>query len=159
MQHSPLILTPTSPAYGGISIARLDGKVVMIKGAIPGETVEVHIDEDKKDYSTATVTIVQEPSPERVSPPCRYFGTCGGCQLQFISYPHQIKLKEEVLEASLRRIAKLDIRLSNPLTGEAWHYRHRAQFKVAGEKIGFFREKSSDVVDIDSCPLMAHEIN
>ena len=159
VNQSAQILTPASPAYGGISIARLDGKVVMIKGAIPGETVEVRIDEDKKDYTTATVTNVLEPSPERVSPPCRYFGTCGGCQLQFISYPYQIKLKEEVLKASLQRIAKLDIQLSGPLTGEAWNYRHRAQFKVTREKIGFFREKSSDVVDIDSCPLMVPGIN
>jgi len=154
-----LILTPAFPAYGGISIAKLDGKVVMIRGAIPGETVEVRIDEDKKDYSTATVTKVLEPSPERVSPPCRYFGTCGGCQLQFISYPLQTKLKEEVLKSSLLRIARLDIQMSDPLTGDPWHYRHRAQFKVAGGKIGFFREKSSDVVDIDSCPLMVHGIN
>jgi 23S rRNA (uracil1939-C5)-methyltransferase len=131
----------------------------MIKGAIPGETVEVRIDEDRKDYSTATVLRVLEPSPDRVSPPCGYFGTCGGCHLQFISYPHQIKLKEEVLKSSLRRIAGLDIQLSDPLTGEAWHYRHRAQFKFAGGKFGFFREKSRDVVDIDSCPLMAHGIN
>lgn len=159
MTERPVTLTTSSPAYGGISIARLDGKVVMIKGAIPGETVEVRIDEDRKDYSTATVTKVLEPSPDRVSPPCGYFGTCGGCHLQFISYPRQIKLKEEVLKGSLRRIARLDIKLSDPLTGEAWHYRHRAQFKVAGEKFGFFKEKSREVVDIDSCPLMAHGIN
>jgi 23S rRNA (uracil1939-C5)-methyltransferase len=121
--------------------------------------VEVRIDEDRKDYSTATVTKVLEPSPDRVSPPCVYFGRCGGCHLQFISYPHQIKLKEEVLKGSLRRIAKLDVQLSDPLSGEPWLYRHRAQFKVAGEKVGFFREKSRDVVDIESCPLMAHGIN
>ncbi len=157
--RSALILEPVSPAYGGISIARLNGKVVMIKGAIPGETVEVTIDEDKKDYSTATVTKVLEPSPERVLPLCRYFGTCGGCQLQFISYQHQTKLKEEVLKSSLLRIARLDIQLSDPLTGDPWHYRHRAQFKVSGKKIGFFREKSSNVVNIDSCPLMVHGIN
>lgn len=159
MTKKTATLKPASPAYGGLAIARLDGKVVMIKGAVPGETVEVRIDEDRKDYSTATVTWVLEPSPDRVSPPCVYFGTCGGCHLQFISYPRQIMLKEEVLKASLLRIAKLDIQLSDPLTGESWHYRHRAQFKVAGEKIGFFREKSRDVVDIGSCPLMAHGIN
>lgn len=154
-----LTIKAETPAYGGITIGRHDGKVVMIKGAIPGETVEARVDEEKKDYSTATVVRVVEPSPDRVEPPCGHFGLCGGCQLQYIAYGRQVTIKEEVLRNTILRIAKLDVALSDPLTGEPWNYRHRGQFKVAGDAAGFFGEKSRDIVDIDSSPLMTKEVN
>ena len=140
-------------------MARLDGKVVMLRGAIPGETVEAEILQEKKDYSVALARKILEPSPERVEPDCRYFGACGGCQVQYASYPAQVGLKQEVLASALRRIGKMEITLSEPLTGQPWNYRHRGQFKISGGRVGYFREHSRDLVDINQCPLMADEIN
>ncbi len=140
-------------------MARLDGKVVMLKGAIPGETVEAEVLDEKKDYSVAIARKILEPSPERVEPPCPYFGVCGGCQVQYASYPMQVGLKEEVLKSALKRIGKMELSLSEPLTGRAWNYRHRGQFKISGGRVGYFREHSRDLVDISSCPLMVDEIN
>ncbi|MGD1075422.1 MAG: TRAM domain-containing protein, partial [Thermodesulfovibrionales bacterium] len=80
-----------SPVYGGYVIGR-DGKVVFIKGAIPGELVEVALEDKKKDYCLASVKNVVEPSPFRRQPPCRVFGVCGGCQLQFVEYERQVSL-------------------------------------------------------------------
>ena len=148
------------PAYGGLSIARIEGAVCFIKGAIPGEIVEARIDEQKKDYSFGTAVNIITPSKDRIVPACIHFGACGGCQLQYISYEKQVLLKEEILLDSVRRGAKLDIPLSASLyDDDPWHYRHRGQFKISGDTIGFFREKSQDIVDIDSCPLMKDEIN
>ena len=148
------------PAYGGFSIARDQGSVLFISGAIPGETVEVRIDEQKKDYSFATAIKIIEPSPDRISPDCEVFGICGGCSLQCVSYQRQVLLKEEVLLDNLRRIAKMDIQLASSLTdADPWHYRHRAQFKIDKQEIGFYKGKSRDVVDIRHCPLMIKEIN
>ena len=154
-----LVLTAVSPAYGGYSIAR-DEKVVLIKGAIPGEEVEVEIIEKKKDYSTARVTNVIQPSEYRVNPPCPVFGICGGCHLQFVSYEKQVSMKDEILLDSLVRIGKMEIGLGPALTDAQWHYRRRAQLKIgkSGET-GFFREASRDVVVFDSCPLMHENIN
>jgi 23S rRNA (uracil1939-C5)-methyltransferase len=153
------ILKSLTPAYGGYSIAR-DEKVILIRGAIPGEVVEVEIEERKRDYSVARVVQVVEPSEHRVDPPCRVFGRCGGCQLQFISYEKQLRMKEEILADSLARIGKIELPLSETLSDAHWNYRQRAQFKVSktGE-IGFFREASRDVVAFDECPLMCREIN
>ncbi len=153
------ILKSLTPAYGGYSIAR-DEKVVLIRGAIPGEVVEVEIEERKKDYSLARVVQVIEPSEHRVDPLCRVFGKCGGCQLQFISYGEQLRMKEEILADSLARIGKIELPLSERLSDAQWNYRQRAQFKVSrtGET-GFFREASRDVVTFDECPLMCGEIN
>ncbi len=153
------ILQSLTPAYGGYSIAR-DEKVILVKGAIPGEVVDVEIQEKKRDYSIGLVVNVVEPSADRIEPLCPVFGRCGGCQLQHIRYERQVAMKDEVLSDSLTRIGKVETDLGTPLFGAYWHYRRKAQFKVSkGGDIGFFRESSRDVITFDECPLMNEEIN
>lgn len=154
-----ITITAERPAYGGASIGYTGGKVVMVAGAIPGETVEARVDQEKKDYTTATTLDVITPSPDRVAPGCRYYGVCGGCQSQHISYERQVKLKQEVLSDCIRRIAGIDTRLSPPLVHDAWGYRHRGQFKVSGGVAGFFKARSRDVVSIESCPVVTGGVN
>jgi 23S rRNA (uracil1939-C5)-methyltransferase len=147
------------PVYGGYVICR-DAKIVFIRGAIPGELVEVSIDERKRDYSLATVRHIIEPSPYRRQPPCPVFGTCGGCQLQFMEYEKQVAVKEEILLDALKRIGDMDITLMPSMAGKEFRYRHRAQLKVSPRgAIGFYREGTREVVDIEECPLMRDEIN
>ena len=154
-----MIVKPSLPAYGGYTIARED-KVILVKGAIPGEVVDVAIQENRRDYMLATVSQVVEPSEYRVEPKCPVFGICGGCQLQYVSYERQLRMKEEVLLDSLRRIGGIDVQLGPSFSGAQWNYRHRVQFKVSREgTIGFFRESSRDVVAFESCPLLKEEIN
>jgi len=154
-----LIVKPLLPAYGGYTVAR-DDKIILVKGAIPGEVVEVTVQEKKRDYTLATVAQVVEPSEYRVEPKCPVFGICGGCHLQYVSYGRQISMKEEVLVDSLVRLGRLDVQLGPSLFGAQWNYRHRAQFKVSRQGvIGFFRGSSRDVVEFGSCPLMRTEIN
>ncbi|MFV1977499.1 MAG: class I SAM-dependent RNA methyltransferase, partial [Candidatus Scalindua sp.] len=155
------ILKADLPAYGGLSIGRCEGKVVMIKGAaLPEEIVEVNIEEEKKDYYIASVTRIIEPSPYRIEPACNFFGSCGGCHLQYISYKRQVQLKEEILRDCLKRLAKIEIDLAESIIHDnPWNYRFRGQFKISHEKIGFYREKTREVIDIDHCPLMVKEIN
>ncbi|MEJ2696331.1 MAG: class I SAM-dependent RNA methyltransferase [Candidatus Sulfobium sp.] len=153
------VLKSLAPAYGGYSIAR-DGKVIFIRGAIPGELVEVEIVEKKRDYSVASVVSVVEPSEDRVEPGCPVFGICGGCQLQFISYGRQLAMKREILRDSLTRLGGIETEPGAAFSGSQWNYRHRAQFKVSRQgEIGFFRESTRDVVVFDECPLMIGEIN
>jgi 23S rRNA (uracil1939-C5)-methyltransferase len=154
-----VVLKSLLPAYGGYTIAR-DEKVILIRGAIPGEVVEVVINEKKRDYSVANVTNVIEPSEDRVEPLCPVFGLCGGCQLQFISHEKQVIMKDEVIADSLRRIGGIELSPEPALTGSQWNYRRRAQFKIARNlEIGLFRESSRDVVTFENCPLMVQEIN
>jgi 23S rRNA (uracil1939-C5)-methyltransferase len=147
------------PAYGGYTIAR-DEKVILIRGAIPGEVVEVAIEEKKRDYSVASVTSVIEASEDRVVPECPVFGICGGCQLQFISHQKQVLMKDEIISDSMRRIGGIEVSPDQALTGQQWNYRRRAQFKVSREgEIGLFRESSRDIVTFERCPLMDQQIN
>lgn len=159
-ENKVVTLKAELPAYGGLSIGKWKGKVVFIKNAIPDEAVEAALEEEKKDYYTASTTKILEPSLDRIAPQCKFFGSCGGCQLQYISHQRQIRLKEEILKDSLKRIGKIDIELSKPLIYDnPWHYRYRGQFKVSHEKVGFYRDKTREVTDIDCCLLMIEEIN
>lgn len=159
-ENKVITLKAELPAYGGFSIGRWKGKVVFIKNTIPGETIEAKLEEEKRDYYIASTTKILESSPDRIEPNCKFFGPCGGCQSQHISYQRQIRLKEEILKDSLKRIGKINIELSKSLIYDnPWHYRYRGQFKVLQGKIGFYREKTREVIDIDDCPLMTKEIN
>ncbi|MFN3479092.1 MAG: class I SAM-dependent RNA methyltransferase [Thermodesulfovibrionales bacterium] len=157
--ESPLSLRVETPVYGGYTIGR-DGKVIFIKGAIPGEYVEITIKETRKDYSIGEVTRVLEPSEFRRIPPCPYFGLCGGCQLQYIQYERQVTIKEEILKDSLQRIGKIQIENLTSITGNEFSYRHRVQFKVSHDgKLGFFKEGTREVVPIDRCLIVIEPIN
>jgi 23S rRNA (uracil1939-C5)-methyltransferase len=148
------------PAYGGRSISKLNGKIVMIKGAIPGEVAEVMLEEEKKDYILGTAVSILSPSPDRRIPECGYFGLCGGCQLQYIAYNRQVRLKEEILRDCIKRIAKSETELAPSIVNaRPWNYRLRGQFKIERGRTGFYREKSHEVVDIKACPLMSEEVN
>jgi len=158
--NNSFIIKPFAPAYGGLSIGKWNNKIVLIKGAIEGELVEVRIESEKKDYFIANTLKAIEKSPDRVMPECEYFGVCGGCHYQYVSYPRQVKLKEEILQDCINRIAKIDVQISESLFNEIpWRYRYRGQFKVFDRKIGFYREKTRDVVDIKKCPLMIDDVN
>jgi len=149
-----------SPAYGGFSLARRNGSVLLIRNAIPGETVAAKIDEHKKDFVLASVVKVFVASPDRIEPPCPVFGVCGGCHHQYILYPRQVSLKEEILRECMHKIAGKSAYLSEPFLGDKpWNFRYRGQFKLDAGAIGFFRENSREVVDIDECPLMKVEVN
>lgn len=148
-----------APVYGGYVIGR-DGKIVFIRGAIPGELVEVDIEDRKKDYWTASVRNVLEPSEDRREPPCPLFGRCGGCQLQFASHARQVAVKEAVVSDTLRRIAGIEVPLGPSLVDREFHYRYRGQFKVSpAGRIGFFREGTREVIPVETCPIMTDGIN
>ena len=91
-------------AYGGSGIARKDGKVYFVKGGLPNDIVDIKVTNDKGKFAEAVIESIVEPSRERVEPPCRVFHICGGCQLQNLSYPAQLREKEGILRETLQRI-------------------------------------------------------
>src|ERR1700741_3374808 len=91
-------------AFGGEGVARLDDFVIFVPFVLVGEAVEVEITEIKKRFARAKLIRVLQPSPERVQPPCRYFGDCGGCQYQHIDYPAQLRLKHKQICDLFERI-------------------------------------------------------
>ncbi len=147
--------------YGGYGIARQGRKVFMVRYAAPREIVEADLLEEKKDYSYAQVKRVILPSPVRREAICPYFGICGGCQLQHIDYPSQIKIKKEILIESLKRLGGVEnLPDIESISSEyELRYRIRVQFKVHSGKLGFFKTGEREVVDIEECVISHNRIN
>jgi 23S rRNA (uracil1939-C5)-methyltransferase len=153
---APLILRPSSPAHGGTSVARDDGKVWLVSYALPGEVVEAEPRGRQGGVAVAAATRVIESSPHRVEAPCPYFGACGGCQLQHAAYAHQLELKRQVVDEAWAR-AGLRLPPDTAVLGmdDPWRYRIRGEFEavagVEGWRFGFHRQRSHQVLPIDSC--------
>jgi tRNA/tmRNA/rRNA uracil-C5-methylase (TrmA/RlmC/RlmD family) len=147
-------------AHGGHFIARHEGAVIFIRHAIPGEIVDVEITGLEKSFARADVIAVIEPSPHRVTPPCKYSGWCGGCDFQHIDSSHQRQLKSDVISEQFARIAKMEIdieveEVSAPLH---WRTRYAASTNERGE-VGFKAARSNTVIPISSCPILIPEID
>jgi len=153
-----VILRPTSPAHGGASIARDEGKVWLVSYALPGEVVEAEPRGKQGGVAVANTTSVIEASPHRVEPRCPYFGTCGGCQWQHASYAHQLELKRQVVEEAWAR-AGLRLPPDAPVLGmdDPWRYRIRGEFEAIptaeGWRFGFHRQRSHSVIPIATCDI------
>ena len=94
-------------AYGGQGVARLNGLVLFVRAAIPGDRVVAQVIKKKKDYAMARMTELLEPSPDRIRAPCPYSGFCGGCQWQHVTYERQLDYKKDHIKEALARIGAL----------------------------------------------------
>lgn len=148
-----------SMAFKGYGVSRIDGKVVFIPYSAIGDEGCVEIVEEKKNYSTGKLVEVLAPSSWRVEPRCPYFARCGGCQWQHIDYAKQVELKKEILKDILMRLGKL--KEIPPIAAfpspDPYDYRTRVQLKVKGGKLGYYQERSHQLVTIERCPI-AHPL-
>jgi len=147
---------------GGQGLGHLDGKICFVNKAIPGETARIEIVEDKKDYCVANPLEILQASPHRIVPECPIFNRCGGCQLQHISYEHQLVLKRDVFVETMRRIGKIETAAEPPGAESPFFYRNRAQLPVqdsGGLRIGYYKPGTHRVVDQKQCPINHELIN
>ena len=151
--------------HDGQGVARLDGKIVFIDGALPQETVRFIYRRKGKDYDTGQATAILRPSPFRQDPPCPHFGRCGGCSLQHLDPYAQVAIKERLFEENLKKIAQLKAEeMLFPIYGPYYHYRHRARLSVRFlEKknkllLGFHEKASSFVLDMHTCKVLAEPV-
>ena len=155
-------LVLTGMGHNGLALGRHADQVVFAAYGIPGETVEVEVTRNHKDYLEAKVVRVITASPDRVEPPCPYYGDCGGCQYQHISYERQLALKRGVVDEQLRRIGKLtDVPVAPAMEApDQWHYRNHARFTVNKEGLlGFVRPNTHRCVPVEACLLLAEPMN
>ncbi len=150
-------------SHSGEGVARIDGKATFIPFTIPGETVQVKIIEEKKNFQRAKLEQVLSVSPDRTDPPCPYFFKCGGCAYQHIAYPRQLELKRQVLKDSLKRIGGVDIEV-NPVLGmdNPWRYRNKVEWHTGSKSgqhtMGYYLNDSRVLMGIDSCLLISQEM-
>ena len=167
-------------AAEGKSLARVDGKVVFIEGAVPGDIVDIRLSKSKKDWAEGHVTAFRQYSADRVEPFCSHFGACGGCRWQMLPYPRQLQYKQQQVADVLQRIGKIALPEIRPILGapESIHYRNKMEYTFSNRRFllpeelhdpaispraqvaGFHARGLFDkVVDIDTCYLQEEPTN
>ena len=154
-------LTIEDIAFGGKGVAREQGKAVFIPYTIEAEIVAAEIVREKKHFAEAELVGIKESSPHRVQPQCPYFGRCGGCAYQHVSYEHQLAIKWRQVRDALQRIGKLKDVPIRPIipSPKQYAYRNRITVHAQGGVIGFFRRDSHRLIDVERCPISTDEVN
>ncbi|MGE4369556.1 MAG: 23S rRNA (uracil(1939)-C(5))-methyltransferase RlmD [Burkholderiaceae bacterium] len=147
-------------------VARHEGKVVFVEGALPGERVLATITRRKPAYDTARFERIVKASSQRVTPACPNFGVCGGCAMQHLEPAAQVAVKQRVLEDALRHIGKVNADQILPaLHGPTWGYRYRARLSVrvvrkkGGVLVGFREKRGSYVADMTECLVLPRHVS
>lgn len=164
----------------GKAVAKVDGMVIFVDGAVPGDVADVMITRKKNNYAEGQVVAIKEKSKNRIEPKCQHFGHCGGCKWQNMSYDTQLSFKHKTVEDALTRIGKLDISSIKPIVGNSkeYFYRNKLEFSFSDKKwltneeiksgesidnrnaLGFHIPKMFDkILDIEQCYLQPEPSN
>ncbi|HWY74486.1 MAG TPA: class I SAM-dependent RNA methyltransferase [Verrucomicrobiae bacterium] len=160
-------LTISDIGFGGEGVARVGEFVVFVPFVLVDEVVELEITEIKKRFARARLTQIIKESPNRVTPLCRYFGECGGCQYQHIDYAIQLKLKHKQICDLFQRVGGFAAPEIAPVVPcpQPYGYRNRIMIRSQWDKfkkglnIGFIRADSRLVVDIQECKIAEPALN
>jgi 23S rRNA (uracil1939-C5)-methyltransferase len=158
-KNEELELHVDSLAYGGNGVARLNGFVVFVRRALPGDTVRATVTKVKRGFAEATATEVILPSPQRTDAPCKhYYEGCGGCRFQDLRYEAQVSAKEAQVGDALRRIGGIAEPPLEPIlpAEEQFHYRNKLEYSFTttqrGAALGFHRAgRWDEVIEVDRC--------
>ncbi len=148
----------TDYAAEGKALAKIDGKVIFISGAVPGDLVDVFLTKNKKDWAEARVIEIKQPSTERQVPFCKHFGLCGGCKWQMLPYAKQLQYKQQEVEQNLKRIGKVDLPELMPIVGadDDKHYRNKLEFTFSNKRYLLPEEMATEETTLQSNALGFH---
>ncbi len=141
----------------GNGIGNINGKIIFVKGALTGETVDVTITKDKKSFMEGTINTIIYKSSKRVEPFCKYFGVCGGCSLCHLNYENTLEYKKERIKNIL---SKFDIPKINVIRNENdLYYRNKIELKIVDGKLGFYEKSTHNLIEIKECKVTKKSIN
>lgn len=141
----------------GNGIGNINGKIIFVKGALTGETVDVTITKDKKSFMEGTINTIIYKSSKRVEPFCKYFGICGGCSLCHLNYENTLEYKKERVKNIL---SKFDIPKINVIRNENdLYYRNKIELKIVDGKLGFYEKSTHNLIEIKECKVTKKSIN
>ena len=144
----------------GFGIAKVDGYVIFVEGACPNDVVKIRVGKKNKTYANAKVLEVIKPSLYRITPFCPMQKVCGACQLQFIDYKYQLKLKKEIVIDAMHSICGSEIEIKDVIPSpKDKEYRHKIQYPVSETQnskrilAGYYKPASHELVNIKYCPI------
>ena len=157
-KNQQFITEITGTGSQGEGVARIENMAVFVPYALLGETVKVHIVKVLKNYAYGKLIEVIKPSPNRTEPKCSVFYKCGGCNMQHADYRYELQFKTNHVSDCLKRIGGIDTEVLPCIPSpETEHYRNKGQFAVTKDGIGFYSQRSHNLVDSNSC-LIQKEI-
>lgn len=151
--------------YQGLGVAKINGKTWFIENALPQEKVECVVLEEKRQYGRAVAKKWLKKSPARLTPPCAYYGRCGGCQAQHIPINMQREAKQNALFKRLSKLQAEPISFQPMIAGEPWGYRRRVRLslwfnpKTKQVEMGFRQKNSNEIIAVQSCQVAEPAIN
>ncbi|MBT5387234.1 MAG: methyltransferase domain-containing protein [Porticoccaceae bacterium] len=159
-EQQSLICEITDLSHDGRGVGRIAGKTCFVEGALPSETVELHINNSKRNYDEGRATKILSAANNRVEPGCKHFLRCGGCSLQHLDHDQQLQFKEQQLLNSLQRGGLEPATVLPALSAPQWGYRRRARLAVQRAKdgkflVGFRNAGSRRIEPISQCPVLA----
>lgn len=147
---------------GGMGLAHAQGKTVFVSLAAPGDRVRVRIEREQGNVLFASIEEILEASSLRIEPPCPYFGRCGGCDFQQLTYEAQLAAKAEIIRDCLHRITRLENIPEIVVTPSPnnWRYRMRAMWQIDQEQqaVGYYERGSRRVCDVADCAVLQPEL-
>lgn len=156
----PVVVQIDKLVQGGYGLARLEGRTLFVRGAAPGEQVEVRLGPARRQYQEAKVLRVVSGSPDRVTPPCEIYGRCGGCQFQHVNYASELHWKKQILMETLKRVGKIDGLPMPDVVPSPSEYESRGVVRLGllrragGFALGLHEEGSARLVAVTDCLLL-----
>lgn len=143
----------------GEGVGIINGITTFIPYTLPNELVKVKINNIYDNYATGTLKEIIKKSSDRIDPICPYFYKCGGCNLMHLNYYKQLEFKKEKIESIFKKISNETIKVNNIYSDKNLNYRNKITLKVNKNKIGYYKEKSNELIEIDLCFLVDNKIN
>jgi 23S rRNA (uracil1939-C5)-methyltransferase len=153
-----IVVTVERLAYGGRGVARVDGQVVFVGGAAPGDMVRARVTRARRSYAEAETEGIERPSDDRVAPRCPHFGACGGCVWQHIAYPVQAAAKEAFVREALRHLGGIaQATVHSVIVADPWYYRNKMDFSFHPDgTLGLHRRGDWNcIVPVEACYLQS----
>jgi 23S rRNA (uracil1939-C5)-methyltransferase len=150
-------MAPTGEAIGRYSGGQDSGMVVFVPFGLPGEEVRVRLVERRRNYARGEIVERLVDAPARVTPACPYFGRCGGCDWQHMSYAEQLRIKTAIVAEQLERFGKLAAPPVLPCIGSSatYEYRNHARLHAAANgRLGYRAARSHTIVPVADCPIL-----
>ena len=144
--------------HQGRGIGYINNKIVFVKNALPGENVKVKVVRENKKFYEGEVVLKYNSSDYRVDVVCPYYSECGSCDIMHMSYNFQHDFKVNKVRDIIKKFVKDDISVLDISSDCEFYYRNKATFHVK-EGIGFFKEKTYDLINVDKCMISSIEIN
>lgn len=143
----------------GRGIAYVNDKIYFIKNALPNENIEFSIVKEKKKYGEGITTKIIDQNKARVESKCKYYDKCGGCHLLHMNHEFQKEFKYNKVVEILNKFSSLNLEVSNLVSLDQYNYRNKVVLHIEKDRLGFYKDKTNELIDIENCLLLDQKIN